>query len=255
MTTTLFQMARPVLLGLALIAGPAISASGDELDLSNRAALQAEIRAYILENPETIREALILLEQQRMADEAKEEGTLVANLSGAIFEDGFSYVGGNPEGSVTVVEFQDYRCGYCKRAHGAVQELINTDDDIRLIVKEFPILGEDSVTLSRMAIATLIAEGPEEYKRMSDALMTYSGPVNDAALKRIARSADVDFEAVMAAMDDPEVQRRIGTTHGLARELKISGTPTFIIGDKVVRGYIPLDDMREVVRIARKAKN
>lgn len=241
-----------ILLTGSILAQPMLA---QELDLSDREAFRKEVRAYLLENPEVIREALILLEQKRMEDEAKAEEIMVSALEPEIYDDGFSYVGGNPDGSITVVEFQDYRCGYCKRAHGDVQELIESDGDIRLIIKEFPILGEDSVTLSRFAIATLISHGPDEYKRITDAMMTYSGPVNNGALKRLAKSADIDLDKVMATMEDAEVQRRIGATHGLARELQITGTPTFIIGGKLVRGYIPLDDMREVVRIARKSNN
>ena len=233
----------------------AMPAGAQDLDLSSRDALHQEIRTYILENPDIIREALIILEQRRMEEEAAAADAMVSSKAGELFDDGFSYVGGNPDGSVTVVEFQDYRCGYCKRAHGEVQELVSTDGDIRLIIKEFPILGEDSVEASRRAIATLMSQGPESYKRLTDALMAYSGPYNEGAWKRIARSADIDLDKTLATLDDPEIDRRIGATHALARSLQISGTPTFVIGGKLVRGYVPLEDMREVVRIARKSQN
>lgn len=221
------------------------------LVFANEAEFRARVRAYLLEEPEVLIEAMQVLEQRRAMQEAKTEQRMISNLSSQIFDDGFSFVGGNPNGDITVVEFQDYRCGYCKRAHGEVQELIESDGNIRLIIKEFPILGPDSDRTSQMAIATMITQGPEAYKRISDALMTYGGPINDSALDRIARSVQIDFDAVTDAMNDPEVARRIDETRQLGRQLAISGTPTFIVGTKMVRGYLPLADMREVVALSR----
>lgn len=218
----------------------------------DRDEFNAAVRAYLLEHPEVLVEAMQVLEQRRLLDEASAEVEMVERLGPEIFDDGFSYVGGNPEGSITVVEFQDYRCGFCKRAHGEVQQLVESDGDIRLVVKEFPILGPDSTQTSRFAIATMISQGPDAYKRVSDALMTYGGPINDAALNRLAKSANVDFDEISATLDDPEVTRRIDATMALGRELRISGTPTFIIGNKFVRGYLPLSEMQNVVDLSRR---
>ncbi len=217
----------------------------------DEARFRARVRAYLLEHPEVLVEAMQVLEQRRMVEEVENERTLVSRFEGSIFDDGFSYVGGNPEGSITVVEFQDYRCGYCKRAHGEIQELISADGDIRLIVKEFPILGPDSMTTSRLAIATMITQGSDAYKRISDALMTFAGPINDSSLDRLARSADIDLAAAQAVMDSDEVNRRIAETRDLGQNLSISGTPTFIVGEKLVRGYLPLAEMQRVVQLSR----
>lgn len=225
------------------------------LQTADRDILHAEIRNYILEEPEIIMEAIRILEQRRMVQEAQAETDLVATHSGDIFDDGFSYIGGNPEGSVTLVEFQDYRCGFCKRAHGEVQTLIKNDGDIRLIVKEFPILGPDSMKTSELAIATMISQGDEAYKRFSDALMFYDGPVTDAAIERLAASASIDLSKTRSVLTDPEVQRRIAATHQLGRTLSITGTPTFIIGNKFVRGYLPLAQMEEAVELSRRLQN
>lgn len=218
----------------------------------SREELHLEIRAYLLENPEVLVEAMQVLEQRRMAEQEAASEQMVSTYADEIFEDGFSYVGGNPEGSVTVVEFQDYRCGYCKRAHADVQELVSSDGDIRLIVKELPILGADSTLASRFAIATDISQGPEAYKRISDALMEYSGPINDLALEKLAGAADVSFGETMGAMEDAQIEARIQQTMELAQKLQVNGTPTFVIGDEIVRGYIPLGEMREVVDQFRK---
>ncbi len=229
-----------------------VNSGSAQLATADKQAIRDEIRAYILEEPELILEAFRLLEEKRVVEEAQSDVDLVRSNADDLFNDGYSYVGGNPEGSITMVEFQDYRCGFCKRAHGEVQELVAEDGDIRLVVKEFPILGPDSMLTSELAIATLMTQGDAAYKRISDAFMTYAGPVNDEALDRISRGALVDIEASRAALDDPEVQKRIASTRDLGRRLNISGTPTFVIGEKVIRGYLPKEQMAEVVELSRR---
>ncbi len=211
----------------------------------------ATIRSYLLQNPEVVREALMLLEQKRALEEAQADEAMVSANAAAIFEDGFSHIGGNPEGSVTIVEFQDYRCGYCKRAHGEVKDLIEADGDIRIIYKEFPILGPDSLRSSQLAIAAKIIGGDAAYNRLNDLLMSYGGPLNDAALGKIAAQADLDFAALDETSKSDEVATRIETTHALGRTLEVSGTPTFIIGGKMVRGYIPQAEMARMVDLVR----
>lgn len=235
-----------------------VAASGSSsasLASMDREALRGEIRDYILEEPELILEAFRLLEAKRVADEAQSDIDLVRNNSEALFNDGFSFVGGNPEGSITMVEFQDYRCGYCKRAHSAVKELVESDGDIRLVIKEFPILGADSTLLSELAIATKISQGDDAYARISDAFMTYAGPVNDAAIERLAKGALVDIDQSRAALKDEEVAKRIAHGHSLGQVMNISGTPTFVIGEKIVRGFLPLEQLEEVVELSRRVQN
>ena len=222
------------------------------LGAMDQEALRAEIRAYILDEPEIILEAFQLLEEKRVVEEAQSDIDLVRNNAGQLFEDGYSFVGGNPEGSITLVEFQDYRCGFCKRAHGEVQELVAEDGDIRLIVKEFPILGPDSMIASELAVATLMTQGDKAYKRLSDALMTYGGPINDQTIDRLAQGALVDIAQSRAALNDPEVQKRIAETRALGGTMNITGTPTFIIGEKIIRGYLPKEQMAEVVALSRR---
>lgn len=255
MTRTARKIGQILTLVTTTILCTAQLAPAQEILKLDRDTLQAEIRNYILTNPEIIREALVVLEQKRVMEEAQAEEMMVENNAKTIFDDGFSFAGGNPDGSITVVEFQDYRCGYCKRAHGDVKELVANDGDIRLIVKEFPILGEDSLTTSRIAIATMLTQGPEAYYKISDAMMSYSGPINDKAIDRLAKSAGIDIALVRSRLNDPEIDKRIGITHALGRDLEISGTPTFIIGGKLIRGYIPLEDMKEVVQLARNTQD
>lgn len=218
---------------------------------AEKAAFGAAVRAYLMENPETIMEAVAVLEQRQAADQAKAEVSMVADNAEAIFNDGFSYVGGNPDGDVTVVEFLDYRCGYCRKAHPDVAELIEKDGDIRLIVKEFPILGEESLTMSRFAVATLIVAGNEAYKGVSDALMTLNGTPALPTLERLAEGLGLDAAPIVAEMESDEVSRRLAETRALATTLRINGTPSFVFGEEMVRGYAPLAAMQEIVADVR----
>ena len=233
-----------------LLASPAAADLEDMTD-DERAAFREEVRSYLLENPEVLMEAIGILEQRQAEAQVAADEALVAEHASALFEDGVSWVGGNPEGDLTVVEFLDYRCGYCRRAHPEINDLVETDGDIRYIIKEFPILGEQSILASRFAIATRNVVGDEVYKDVHDALMTMRADVTMPALERLAEELDLDGEAIFAAMDAPEVEAEIDANRALAQEMGISGTPTFVVGGQMLRGYLPLEDMMRVVDEAR----
>lgn len=234
-----------------LAASPAQAVEFGNMSDAERADFHAAIREYLLENPEVLMEAIAVLEA-REAEEAEAAAlTMVSDNADAIFNDGHSFVGGNPDGDVTVVEFVDYRCGFCRRAHPEVSELVASDGNIRTITKEFPILGDESVEASRFAISTLQNAGPEAYKRVNDALIEKRGDFSRRSLARLANSLDLDSDAIIAGMDAEAVDSVITENRALAQRLQITGTPTFVVGEQMVRGYLPLDGMRQVVAEAR----
>ncbi len=221
------------------------------LDLGNlsdaeRGALRAEIRAYLLENPEVIMEAVAVLEERQAAGEAASETELVRANADALFGAPGDWVGGNPEGDLTLVEFMDYRCSYCRRAFDEVEGLLQADGDIRFIIKEFPILGEDSVAASRFAVATKLVAGDDAYKSVHDALMSYNGAMNAAAFTRLADALGLDANAIVAEMASDAVTEVIAANHALAQRLRIGGTPTFVMGETMLRGYLPQDRMQAI---------
>lgn len=237
------------------LANPAF-ADDDAFDLQSMTPEQREafgeaVRAYLLENPQVIMEAVAVLEERESQQQAAADVALVDDNAQALFDDGFSWVGGNPDGDITVVEFIDYRCGYCRRAHPEVEELISSDGNIRFIVKEFPILGEASLLSSRFALATLLVEGDEAYKAVHDALVALDGNPTEAALRRMADTLGYGADAILARMNDPEIDRRIAETRALAQRMQINGTPSFVMGDQMVRGYVPLAGMRQIIAEAR----
>ena len=239
-------------LSLMALTAPAQSFDITSMTEDERAALREEIRSYLLDNPEVIMEAVSVLEQRQAEAQAQGDVDLVRVNAEAIFEDDHSWVGGNPEGDITLVEFTDYRCSFCRRAHPEVEQLLEADGNIRFILKEFPILGEESVLSSRFAIAVKQIAGDEAYKAAHDALISYRGNITPEALERIAGDLDLDAAAIMAQMTSEEVTQVIAANHALAGRLQISGTPTFILGDQMLRGYMPLADMQALVAQTRQ---
>ncbi|MEM1428439.1 MAG: DsbA family protein [Pseudomonadota bacterium] len=238
-------LAAAALAALPLTAAP-LSAQTEMTD-DERAAFRAEVRAYLLENPEVLMEAMEVLETREAEAQAEMDELMVQANAQALYTSPDAWVGGNPEGDITIVEFMDYRCSFCRRAFPEVQELIQSDGNIRIIVKEFPILGEQSVLASRFAIATRLVEGDEAYKQVHDALITLRGDMNLLALELVADDLGLDVDAIVARMEDDDVTNVIRSNHALAQALQIQGTPTYVFGGQLVRGYVPLESMRDMV--------
>ncbi len=233
------------------IALPAAAVDFDAMTAEERAAFGEAVREYLMENPHVIMEAVQVLEQRQADAQARADQSLVSDNAAAIFDDGYSFVGGNPDGDITLVEFLDYRCGYCRRAHPEVAKLLETDGNIRLIVKEFPILGEQSMLASRFAIATKQVAGDAAYKALSDTLMEFSGDFTVPVLERMANTLGLDAAAITERMNADEVTQVISDTRNLAQRLQITGTPTFVLEDELLRGYLPYEDLAVMVEDKR----
>ncbi len=238
-------------LGLCL-AAPAFAFDIAKMSDAERAAFHAEVRAYLLENPEVLKEAIDVLNQRQEQQAAQTDRDLLAANADAIYNDPTSWVGGNPEGDITIVEFMDYRCGYCKKAFPEVEELLKADGNIRLVVKEFPILGDDSLLASRYAIAVRNVAGDDAYKSVHDALMTLRADITPVSLEGLSKTFGLDHPTILTAMDGPEVAAIIQANHALGTALQINGTPTFVVQGQMLRGYVPLDGLRQIVADERK---
>lgn len=214
------------------------------------------VRAYLLANPEVLIDVSRELDARQAAAREGNDRTLIAQNASQIFADGMSYVGGNPAGDVTLVEFIDYRCGYCKKAHEGVKDLVKADGNIRYIVKEFPILGEESLIASRFAVATLKVAGPEAYEKVNAGFYeSFRGAVTPETLVAFGDGLGLDGKRIVAAMDGPDIMQPIIANHKLAETLSISGTPTFILGTEFVRGYVPAEELQKIVVAARAEKS
>ncbi len=238
----------------ALLLTASLPGSGwAEMTPDEREEFREEVRAYLLENPDLLTEMAALLDARQRDAVAALDRERVAAQSEALFDDGFSLVAGNPEGGVTIVEFVDYQCGYCRRAHPELTQMIESDGDIRWIIKEWPVLGPASEYAARAAIATGIVAGPEAYVALNDRLMRLDGPATEARVAEALTGIGVDPDAVRAEMDGPEVTRRIEATRALAAGLALEGTPSFVFGDRMLRGLAPVAAMEQLVAEMRLA--
>jgi protein-disulfide isomerase len=252
---------RITLATLALSAALALPTAGTAapLDLSkmseaDRAAFGEQVRAYLLENPEVIMEAIQVLEKRRSTAAAEADRKLVAENADRLFDDGFSWVTGNPEGDVTLVEFLDYRCGYCKKAQPEVEALLESDPNIRLVIKEFPILGPDSVAAGKMALAALELDR-EKFGPLHHALIDYRGNLTEDAAYELAEEAGYDVDELRELAGSAEIDDQLQQNYQLAQTLGLQGTPAFIVGDQVIRGYLPADELAAAIEEARVAQN
>lgn len=242
---------RLFLSAICLVLGLTQTALGSDMTAAERDAFRAEIRAYLLENPEVLVEAMDELQTRKEAAALAQDQGLVTTYKDELFNDPNSYVGGNPEGDVTIVEFTDYRCGYCRKAFSEIEELIKSDGNIRFVVKEYPILGEASVISTRFAVAVLQLHGADAYKAAHDGLITLRGEPDAATLTRLAETLGHPPADILARMNTPEVDSVIAANADLGIKMGINGTPTFVVGGQMLRGYVPLEQMIEIVASER----
>jgi protein-disulfide isomerase len=215
-----------------------------------RRALDEAIKDYIQRNPEIVLEALDAA--KRKAEQAKNDETqrILASRRDELVADPTSPVGGNPEGDVTIVEFFDYRCPYCKQVEPSLEALLKQDPKLRIVYKEFPILGPASVYAARVALA---AQKQGKYAGFHAAMMATKGEIDEAVILRVARLAGLDTERVRKDIAAPEIDAILRHNFDLAQALAISGTPGFIIGNDIAEGAADIDALTRMVADARRS--
>ncbi len=229
---------------VASVALVSMAAGGLLVLLVGYLALDPLLKSYILENPEIIIESVQQYEVEQQRQIARRAISL--NYS-AIFEDESSQVGGNPDGDVTLVEFFDYQCGFCKQALPDMIALAE-DQNLRIIYKDYPILGPESIVASRAALASA-RQGM--YLPFHHALMAFEGTLTDAAIMEIAMEVGLDLVELAADMNDPMIMLTIRDNLVLASNLDLSGTPTFVLNDEIIVGAVGLDELRDHIARAR----
>lgn len=222
----------------------ALNAQADDKEFSakQKQEINQMIRAYILEHPEILPEAIGILQ-------SRDRLSMLEKFHVPLFEDGFSYVGGNKNGDVTLVEFFDYNCGYCKKAFSVVERLKREDGNLRVIYKEFPILKESSYTAAKAAMASM-KQG--KYERFHAAMLLNSGNLTEERIFEIAREIGIDEKKLAKDMTSPILNRNIQINRSLAEALKITGTPGFVIGSEIIPGALPFEDLVELIEKVRQ---
>lgn len=238
---------------LALLALICVSAStsswAEESAFSEDQAEQVKglVREYILENPEIIAEAITLLQAKQENEKVERQQATLLELQPILQNPPESTVIGNPEGSVTVVEFFDYNCGYCKTMFETVQKSLRANDDIRLALIEFPILGPNSITATKAALA---AREQDLYGPFHQAMILHRGNLNESTIMTLARGVGLNIDQLKADMKDPELDEIIAKNRELAQRLEINGTPAFVIGTALVPGAVSLEQFNQLVEDA-----
>ena len=240
----------PALLLATSIAGPVLAADAPALTPAQRAEVVAILRETLRTDPGILRDALAALQ----ADEDRQHDTAQADvlrlLAGKLVAPA-DPTAGNPAATVTLVEFYDTRCPYCRRMMGATEELLRTDPGVRIVFKDLPILGPASQLESR---ALLAAQRQGGYLRLQAAVMRTSAPSTSDSLRAEAERQGLDGAALLRDMDDPAIKARLDANIALAQQIGIQGTPAMVIGAHLIPGAVSLDDLRAAVAEARTGR-
>jgi len=206
-------------------------------------AINAQIESFLMNDPKILQRMSVALDSTLRAEEREQATVAIASMQEAIFNDPGQIVVGNPDGDVTLVEFFDYNCGYCRSALPDLATLLAEDPDLRVILKEFPILSNESIDAARVAV--LVGEADADYWSFHEALFTSRGKVDKQVA--LAAAADLGLSPVSLELDmgKDSVSKTIQTSYEIAKALNITGTPTYIIGNEVIPGAIGIDELRE----------
>jgi protein-disulfide isomerase len=214
-------------------------------------AVEQVVEQYLRTHPEVIEQSLRILQAKREAEERERTRQVIATKQAELLNDPDSPVSGNLEGDVTVVEFFDYRCGYCKHVAGTVTQLQQDDPNVRVVYKDYPILGEASELASRAALASKV-QG--KHLAFHEALLAFKEELNQDSILNIAIEVGLDTAQLSKDMEAPRIHAMIERNRALARELGINGTPGFIIGTELAPGALELKDLKNLIKQARQEK-
>lgn len=212
----------------------------------DRAEVETILRDYLLQNPEIMIEVQTALEMKQREEQRLAQLDIISGASDQIFNSEYDGIVGNPDGKITVVEFFDYNCGFCKRALVDMEAMVSADPELRFVMKEFPILGEDSqeAHVVSMAFRALM---PEKYGEFHQKLLGGAGKADGDSALQLALSLGAEEEALREEMTDPAITQAFGETFDLANRLSITGTPSYVVGDEVVFGALGKEVLEEKV--------
>ncbi|MBO0752622.1 MAG: DsbA family protein [Bradyrhizobiaceae bacterium] len=236
-----------------LMLAPPVAA--EEFSAQQKSEIEQIIKGYLVSHPEVLQEAITELEKRQADAEQEKTKAAVASNAATLFNSGRQVVLGNPNGNVTLVEFFDYNCGYCKRALADMMDLLKTDPKLRIVLKEFPVLGPGSVEAARVAVAVRMQDKDgTRYLAFHQKLLGGRGQADKARALAVAKEVGFDMARIEADMESPEVKATLEETLKLGEQLGLNGTPSYIVGSDVVVGAVGIDALRGKVSTARCGK-
>ena len=250
---------RPLAVALTLLAAavPAIDLARAQLfSPDQRGEIEKIIREYLLRQPELLQEVIAEMERRQQAAEADKHRAAIKDYSAAIFDSKRQVVIGDPKGDITLVEFFDYNCGFCRRALADKIELMKADPKLRIVLKEFPVLGEGSTQAAQIAVAVRMQDktGGRKYFEFHQKMFGSRGQIDKARALAVVREIGLDAARAEKEMGSEEVQQTLAESFRLAEALGINGTPSYVVGNQVVVGAVGVEKLREAINTTRCGK-
>ena len=237
---------------VSLVLAGAMPAIAETFSTDQREEIGKIVKDYLLTHPEVMQDAMAELEKRQQAAEVEKHRTAIVDNKATLFNSPHQVILGNPQGNVTMVEFFDYNCGYCKRAMSDMLDLIKNDSNLKFVLKEFPVLGEGSVEAARVAVAARMQDSTgKKYIEFHQKLLGGRGADKARALA-VAKEVGFDMSRLERDMGSDEVKKTIDENMKLAEALGVNGTPSYVVGQEVVVGAVGLDALREKISAERK---
>jgi protein-disulfide isomerase len=231
------------------------SSEADQLSAGQRSEVERIVREYLISHPEVIQDAMAELDKRQVAAQAEKHKAAIKQYSEALFSSPRQVVLGNPNGNVTFVEFFDYNCGYCKRAMDDMLALLKDDPKLKVVLKEFPVLGPSSIEAAQVAVAVRMQDkSGKKYLEFHQKMLGSRGEANKARALAVAKDIGLDMARLDKDIASPEVKATLQESFKLAEALGLNGTPSYVIGDNVVIGAVGIDALKEKVNTSRCGK-
>jgi protein-disulfide isomerase len=240
----------------AALAGAAFAAAlpvrADEFTPAQKQEMGAFIRDYLVKNPDVLREAIEALDKKDKATAEAAREQAVTSSAGPLFSSKYQATIGNPNAGATVVEFFDYNCHYCKGALPDMARLMKDDPNLKVVLKDFPVLGPGSVEAAKVAAAARNQLPGDKFWAFHTKLLGSHGPVGKAEALAVAKELGLDMNKLAKDMESPDVKTGLDETMQLAESLQINGTPTFVVGQDVVVGAVGYDQLKDKIDSVHK---
>ena len=247
------RMAFFVATALSLTLPAAAPALAELFSADQREEIGHIVKDYLLAHPEVMQDVMAELEKRQQTAEAEKHRTAVAENKATLFSSPHQVVLGNPQGNVTMVEFFDYNCGFCKRALSDMLDLIKSDNNLRFVRKEFPVLGEGSVEAARVAVAARMQDlSGKKYLEFHQKLLGSRGGADKMRALAVAKEVGFDMARIEKDMGSDEVKKTIEENMKLADALGVNGTPSYVVGEEVVVGAVGIEALREKLKAEQK---
>jgi protein-disulfide isomerase len=235
-------------LGAALLRAPC-PAAASEFTPEQKTEIEGIIKDFLANHPEMLLQAIQDADDKLKAEAKEKAASALAEHQKQVFDDPDTPTGGNPKGDVTLVEFFDYRCPYCKQVEPALEKLLADDAGLRFVYKEFPVLGPDSDIAAHVALAARLQGKYDAFHR---AMMAATGKIDESVIYKVAATAGLDVDKLKQDAKSPDIAKQIKANLELGTTLDIDGTPAFIVGKTIVPGAVSLDELRRLIADARK---